>query len=191
MGQHMSGMDASVKAGPVTTIVIAVCLAGLGIYPFLRHFGEPGFQDLTLYLATRSEKFIIYLFVTPLILLFWLFMSYQNRVRSISVSSSRLIIERKRKPIVIDMNEIASIEWLKSKELRFAQYDEPAWKRSLVGAYGKYYKKQYGIMTWYCTKGTGHVMVTMKDGKKMVVTPDDPEVFVNDIGILNPGVNVG
>lgn len=46
------------------------------------------------------------------------------------------------------------------------------------GYYGKFYHPSLGAMTWYATRRDSLVFITTIHYKKMIFSPDDPELFV-------------
>jgi hypothetical protein len=43
----------------------------------------------------------------------------------------------------------------------------------LFGYYGNYYKSSIGKMSFYASKRTNKILITTKEGKNIVITPDD------------------
>ncbi len=43
----------------------------------------------------------------------------------------------------------------------------------LLGYFGKYYNKKFGHVHYYLTQRKNRVLITMSDGKKIVISPDD------------------
>ena len=52
----------------------------------------------------------------------------------------------------------------------------------LFGYYGKYYNSKIGSMTLYATQKQNRILITTKQGKKIVITPDDLSIidYIND-----------
>jgi hypothetical protein len=188
MGQHSSKLDFSAKA--VIGFLLLLSVSSLVFFGSLlvRYYLKKGSLFLPSGEFAFDEKAIIYFVVTPIIMLLWLLYSYYTRVRSIYVNNTSFIIERNRKPATYNLNEIATVAVLKNSELRFARSGDSAWKRPLVGYCGKYYKDSFGDMQWYCNKVNGHVLITMVNGLKVVVTPDDPERLADELLILQPRI---
>ena len=49
------------------------------------------------------------------------------------------------------------------------------------GYYGRFYNANYGSMRMFATNLNNAVMLTLNDGRKIVVTPDDPENFIDAV----------
>jgi hypothetical protein len=57
----------------------------------------------------------------------------------------------------------------------------------LFGYYGNFVNFSLGRMTWYATRRDKPVLVKTTDNRKIIVTPDDPDTFVNELSasVLN------
>jgi hypothetical protein len=51
----------------------------------------------------------------------------------------------------------------------------------LFGYWGKFSNNKIGVMTWYATKRENAVLITTFSNKKVLLTPDNPELFVSVI----------
>lgn len=47
------------------------------------------------------------------------------------------------------------------------------------GYYGRFYNMNYGSMRMFATNLNNAVMLTLNDGRKIVVTPDEPQNFID------------
>ena len=54
----------------------------------------------------------------------------------------------------------------------------------VFGYIGKFWNKQQGNMIWYATDMKNPVMIETKNGKKIVLTPDDREQFLEQFTTL-------
>jgi len=50
----------------------------------------------------------------------------------------------------------------------------------LFGYFGKFWNKEYGNMTWYATRRDKAIMIITKENKKIILTPDEVEKFINE-----------
>ncbi len=48
----------------------------------------------------------------------------------------------------------------------------------LFGYYGLFYNSQMGHMTFYATRTSSAILILTKKGKKIILTPDNPEEFL-------------
>ncbi|MFT3933855.1 MAG: PH domain-containing protein [Chitinophagaceae bacterium] len=92
------------------------------------------------------------------------------------VLDGKLIINRPLKNVIIDKHDIASAEMLDGKSLRGSI--RLFGVGGLFGYFGKYVNSKLGRMTWYATRRDKIVLITTKDNKKIIVTPDEPSAFV-------------
>jgi hypothetical protein len=101
---------------------------------------------------------------------------YLLRPNNYSVSSDKLLIHRMLGSIEIQRNNIQSVQ----------KIDESKVKNSIrtfgvggfFGNFGKFWNSTLGNMTWYVTRKNNFVLVETKDQKKIILTPDKPEEFV-------------
>lgn len=101
---------------------------------------------------------------------------YLLRPNNYSVSADKLLIHRMINNIEIDRNNIQSVQ----------EIDESKVKNSLrtfgvgsfFGSFGKFWNATLGNMTWYVTRKNNFVLVETKDQRKIILTPDKPEEFV-------------
>jgi hypothetical protein len=150
----------------------------MGFSPYFVHYSHMSYGD---YLKLQNERFLAYVLVMPVTIVVILSYGYWNRVRMIEIADGTLTVVRKRKPATILLSDIASVVAIPAKEIGFSTYQESTWRRSLVGFTGKYYHKNFGEMQWYCTKSKNHMLLTLKDNRKIAFTPDEPERFVNEV----------
>ncbi len=48
----------------------------------------------------------------------------------------------------------------------------------LFGYYGLFYNSNIGWMIWYASQRNNYVLVELQNGKKVILTPDNPEEFI-------------
>lgn len=51
----------------------------------------------------------------------------------------------------------------------------------VFGYFGKFYNRSIGGMTWYASQRKNWVLLQTKKGRKIILTPDDPQGFVKII----------
>jgi hypothetical protein len=190
MGRHVSSLGISAIIGPVVLVLFALVMIFIGLRPYIVHYDTLAHAGFLEYLKMNDEKFFIYFILTPVFLLGWLAFSYFIRVQAILINGASIMVVRNLRSVTINLFDVVSVASFRNNELRFAQYTGTLWKRGLVGFCGNYFKKDFGDMQWYCNKSSDHVMLILKDGRKVVFTPDDRDAFVNEIMILRPDVSV-
>lgn len=101
---------------------------------------------------------------------------------SYSVNRTELIISRPAKGVKIRVGDIKNVERLTRKDL--------AWSvrifgvGGLFGYYGKFSNKTIGPMTWYATRRNSYVLIQLKNNKKIIITPDEPEEFIKELSAV-------
>ena len=50
----------------------------------------------------------------------------------------------------------------------------------LFGYFGLFRNSRYGTMIWYATRRDQFVVIERSNGKTIVLTPDDPNLFVSE-----------
>jgi len=48
----------------------------------------------------------------------------------------------------------------------------------LFGYFGRFYNRKMGSMTWFLTRRDRTILLLLKDGRKIVISPDSPEAFI-------------
>ena len=112
---------------------------------------------------------------------------YFLRTQSVTINETNIVINRTISPVKIPLSEISSVQ--KPEDMQFAM--RTMGNGGVFGYTGKYYKKGIGSMTWYCTQRQNYVLIEKTNGKKIVVTPDDADGFIQQISVENPGLVTG
>lgn len=114
-------------------------------------------------------------FITILVVLVY-FIAFAFRPVSYKVTAENLIIHRPFSNVIINKNQIKSVELLDKEKLSWSIRTFGV--GGLFGYYGKFANKQLGSMTWYATRRDRTVLVKTFNDKKIILTPDEPEKFV-------------
>lgn len=96
---------------------------------------------------------------------------------SYEITDSMVLINRPLSDIIIQIKEIKSVEILEVSRLSGAV--RLFGVGGLFGYWGKFYNRKIGTMTWYATRRDQAILITTKENKKIVLTPDEPEIFVS------------
>ncbi len=118
---------------------------------------------------------ILNFFVLLLVLTFFLL-----RTTSYTVSESAIIINSLLLPYIINRNEIASIAIVSKADMSGVY--RTFGNGGLFGYTGYYRNAKFGTMRWFATQRKNYVLIEKTDGKKIVITPDEPENFINALG---------
>ena len=100
---------------------------------------------------------------------------------SYTITDQEVIINRLWKDVIINRKDIQSVEIL----------DKDFSKRTIRtfgvggmwGYFGKFIHDIVGTMTWYVTRRDKMILLRLIDGKRIVLSPDDLEGFVNNFEI--------
>ena len=102
---------------------------------------------------------------------------------NVLVNDSAIVIERRKtSSVTIPFSEIISIQRIDN--MRFAV--RTFGNGGMFGYTGKFYKKGIGSMTWYCTQRKNYVLIETINGKKIVITPDNPDGFMKNVEARYP-----
>lgn len=91
-----------------------------------------------------------------------------------SVNSERLIIHRPVRDVEIRIRDIRKAVRISKDDMRWTA--RTFGNGGLFGYYGKFWNKKFGTMTWYATKRNNYLLVETREGKKLVLTPDDVQL---------------
>lgn len=121
--------------------------------------------------ASDEQTTIILSFAVPLLLAVLLIIAIIYAPRSYSLTDKQLIIHRWAGYKMIPLQDIQSAQHIESKKLRWS------WRKFGVGGffgyYGKFYNSKFGTLTYFATQLKNFVMIELKNGKKIILTPDD------------------
>lgn len=87
------------------------------------------------------------------------------------------VIHRPLKDLVIDLDQIDYIRPVSNEEMGLPI--RTFGNGGLFGFTGSYFSDRLGRMKWYATRTNHYVLVQLKGGKKIIVTPDEPRELVN------------
>jgi hypothetical protein len=92
------------------------------------------------------------------------------------VSSDALIIHRPLKNKLIPLNDIARGRMIEKGELKWTI--RTFGNGGLFGYTGHFTNRKLGAMRWYATRRNDAVLLQTTEGKKILLTPDEPEAFL-------------
>jgi hypothetical protein len=103
---------------------------------------------------------------------------YLFRPLAYLLSDENLTIRRLLLPRVFPYAEMAEVRQIPREDLRWTM--RTFGNGGVFGYYGKFYHTSFGAMTWFASRRDHYVLVLFKDGRKIIVTPDDLN-FVHDL----------
>lgn len=118
------------------------------------------------------------IYTTVLVLAIYL-IAFLFRPIDYKVTNEKLIIHRLIMNVTIERKNIKSIESIDRKNISWSL--RTAGVGGLFGYFGKFFNSKLGSMTWYATRRDRTVLVTTNDGKKIILTPDNPTKFIADL----------
>ncbi len=116
--------------------------------------------------------------ISSILLLLVLGGCYLFSVRAYELTEVELIIHRPLKNKVIFLNEIENV---KTMEKGLKGTIRTFGVGGLFGYFGRFYSLKIGATTWYATKRKGMVLLGLRNGIKLVVTPDNVTDFVREL----------
>lgn len=96
-----------------------------------------------------------------------------------STTDKLVVIHRPISDIKINLIDIKSVELLDKERLKWTIRTFGV--GGFFGYWGKFTNSKIGVMTWYATKRENAVLITTFSNKKILLTPDNPELFVSVI----------
>lgn len=102
-------------------------------------------------------------------------LAYGFRPKSYSINGGNLLIHRPFGDAVYSLNNIANVQQLPSGvwTAAFRLFGVAGF----FGYYGKFWSTKHGKFTAYGTRIDNKLMLTFKDGKKILITPDSLEMM--------------
>jgi hypothetical protein len=123
---------------------------------------------------------IVFNFILPLaiVLMIIYLIALLLKPLNYEITENELNIRRLIKSVHINRSDIESLELIDKSTL--SGTIRTFGVGGLFGWYGKFTNSKLGDMTWYVTRRDKPVLITRKDGKKILISPDEAEVFVSD-----------
>lgn len=151
------------KLATVVTAVITILFTAIIVLQliFLQDFGN------TSSIITITTLLISYL------------IAFIFRPISYIILDEFLVIHRPLLDIKIALNEIENMVVLDSQELKGTIRTFGV--GGLWGYWGSFANSRIGAMKWYATRMSNAVLITTGNNKKIVLTPDHPELFVKKL----------
>jgi hypothetical protein len=104
---------------------------------------------------------------------------YLLKPLSVNVAADAIVVDRKIKPVQISFTDIKEIRLVEPSDMRMSI--RTFGNGGVFGYTGLYYNRKMGSMRWYCTQRKNYVLIATTKGKKMIVTPDEPGAFMNEL----------
>jgi hypothetical protein len=135
---------------------------------------------ITILVGLLFGALIVFDFILPLailLIIIYLLCFYLKPIRY-EIREDEIIIRRLIKSVRISRSDVESLKLLDKSELRGTVRTFGV--GGLFGWYGKFANSQLGDMTWYVTRRDKIVLINTRDGKKILISPDEAESFVTE-----------
>ncbi|MFT3824066.1 MAG: PH domain-containing protein [Chitinophagaceae bacterium] len=96
-----------------------------------------------------------------------------------SITSTHLVIHRPIGKVMIAKTDIFSVAPVDPEQMKWTIRTFGV--GGLFGYFGKFANSKIGSMTWYATRRDSMLMITTTDHKRIVITPDEPALFLQHI----------
>jgi len=148
------------KTAKLLTIGIPVLLIGFVIGPKL--WSTP---------VNASAAILV-----SIILGFTSIIAYALSPKSYEIKEDSMIIHRPLKDVVIHRSEIEEVHQMEDGKL--ARSMRLFGSGGLFGYFGLFWNREFGTMTWYATRRDQAIMIITSSHKKLVITPDETDAFM-------------
>lgn len=130
-----------------------------------------------LVLLLDSAKSVSVITIVIVVLIYLIVFLY--RPISYKITEELLVIHRPLTYIKFYLKDIKHVELLDKSRLKGTIRTFGV--GGLFGYWGRFANNNIGVMTWYATRRDNLVLVTTIANKKIILTPDEPELFVSTI----------
>ena len=147
----------------ITPIALIAMVAGLG----------------TLWM-TGIEEMRAYKYLSLAVLFIVLILSWGYAPKSYSIDDGRVCVNRMlMQPFEILISDIASVEVVPKQRLKGSI--RTFGSGAFFGYYGRFTNRHFGAMRWYATNLNNAVLIRTRENKKIILTPNERDSFINAI----------
>ncbi|HEX5003366.1 MAG TPA: PH domain-containing protein [Bacteroidia bacterium] len=104
-------------------------------------------------------------------------MIFVYRPLSYAITPYSVVVKRPVKDLVIDKKDVREVRAVLQEEMKFPI--RTFGNGGLFGYTGQYYSSRMGNMRWYATRRSNYVLLALQNGRKIIITPDDPAGFLS------------
>ena len=135
--------------------------------------------QIVLYMQHHAVVFL----ASALLLLLIYFVTYWYCPINYRVTTDDVVVHRHGSDIRFLRSDIRCIQMVQKEKLKGTV--RLIGVGGLFGYCGQFSNAEFGCMTWYATKHRDKmVLIELNNNKKIIVTPDEPEQFVEQFGRL-------
>ena len=150
----------------IISVLGTLFLVGLFIYMGYLNYSEPRKEFAFM---TALGLFMILL---PVITYFYM-------PRFYVITDEALLIKRRAGNFRIPLSTIDRVESATKEDMRLTM--RTFGNGGMFGFTGYFRNSKFGRMRWFVTQRCNYIVVTTKDQKKYVISPDEPEMMVDDL----------
>ena len=155
------------KTSKTVTVVISLLFLCILVFQFTNYLLYHDWAAL----ATASLLIIIY------------FITYLYRPVCYCIENNKIVVHRPASDITILRSDVKKVELINDNKLRGTIRTFGV--GGLFGYFGQFINTELGCMTWYATKRSNEsVLIELTNNKKIIVTPDEPQQFINDLSLV-------
>ena len=147
----------------VTTFLFFILWVGVSGYMLYAIFAQP----------EAAKEYIFSLIVFNLIMLPTMLACEGLAPQRLEIGENQIVILRRYKSVVINRDEIRSVEPLPKSAMRGAI--RTGGVGGLFGYYGNYYSRSIGSFKLYATSSTNLFLIRKWDGKSVVISCAEPD----------------
>lgn len=127
-----------------------------------------------------NEEMRIYQYLSLAVLFIILIPGLGYAPKSYSINDGRISVNRMFMPAFeILVSDIASVEAVPKQRLKGSI--RTFGSGAFFGYYGRFTNKHFGAMRWYATNLNNAVLIRTRENKKIILTPNERDSFVNTI----------
>ena len=130
------------------------------------------------YAITKDAGRALPIYTTTTCVLIYL-IAYAFRPVSYVITQDEIIVRRPLLNVHINRIDIASAEIIDRNKIHISM--RTMGTPGIFGFSGTFYTLAYGRMTWYVTRRDRLVLIRTKNNKKILLTPDEPEKFIQQL----------
>ncbi|WP_439880684.1 PH domain-containing protein [Pontibacter sp. MBLB2868] len=137
-------------------------------------FGVIFWQVFIFFEVPQSNSVIASLFLLGILLV-----PYCYHPINYCIQAERVVIRRPLKNVVIRKREIERVRMVDRHEMKGTLRSFGV--AGLYGYFGKFSNLEIGSMLWYATQKRNYVLIQTRDNKHYILTPDQPEDFIQQL----------
>lgn len=157
--EYTATLDRTAK---VITTAVLLLLAGIPLFNFF-------------VLGKMSDETPLLALVLSVVTMIVVFVgAFLFRPVKYILEEDKIIIKRPISDVVIPIAEVTNASLPDNDSMKWSL--RTFGSGGVFGYYGKFWNKSFGSMTWYATRRENFLLIRTRDKRKILLTPDDPEM---------------